>query len=420
MPAGATSALASRRADPFSFRPSSRHRSGARGRAAAPFARRTARWKCRPSCPSAPGHASRDWRSSSFAGTGAEMVLANTYHLALRPGRRRGRGPGRAARLHGLGRADPDRLAAAFKLFSLAANVAVTERGGRLPLAHRRPAARAIAGAGRGHPGGPGQRRGDGAGPRRARCPTSRPWSATPCERTIRWAERCRRRRPARDQALFAIVQGGLDADLRRRLRRAVGGARFSRLCRGRAERRRKPAEMYRMLDATVPALPADRPRYLMGVGRPEDLLEAIRRGIDLFDCVMPTRNGRNAMAFTDAGPMRLRNLQYQRDPRPLEAGCPCPACRRSRGYMRHLFMAGEMLGPMLVVDPQPDLLPTVAAVRPGRRSRDGRFARVSPTRSWPSGWRRAASSADAGRAARRGRRLGLGRARAAWRNRPC
>ena len=78
---------------------------------------------------------------------------------------------------------------------------------------------------------------------------------------------------------------------------------------------------MYRMLEATVPELPADRPRYLMGVGRPEDLLEAIARGIDLFDCVMPTRNGRNAMAFTDAGPLRLRNLQYERDERPLQDG---------------------------------------------------------------------------------------------------
>ena len=86
-----------------------------------------------------------------------------------------------------------------------------------------------------------------------------------------------------------------------------------------------------------------------MGVGTPQDLLEAIRRGIDLFDCVMPTRNGRNALAFTDAGPLRLRNLMHQRDARPLEEGCPCPACRHSRGYLRHLFMADEMLGPILL-----------------------------------------------------------------------
>jgi queuine tRNA-ribosyltransferase len=106
---------------------------------------------------------------------------------------------------------------------------------------------------------------------------------------------------------------------------------------------------MYQVLEHTLPALPSDRPRYLMGVGRPEDLLEAIRRGVDLFDCVLPTRNGRNAMAFTDKGRMRLRNLQYERDDRPLEEGCPCPACLRSRGYLRHLFMAGEMLAPILL-----------------------------------------------------------------------
>ncbi len=109
------------------------------------------------------------------------------------------------------------------------------------------------------------------------------------------------------------------------------------------------PTEMLQVLDVTVPALPADRPRYLMGVGRPQDLLEAIRRGIDLFDCVLPTRNGRNALAFTGSGPIRLRNLRYQLDRSPLEADCPCPACRHSRGYLRHLFLAGEMLGPVLV-----------------------------------------------------------------------
>jgi queuine tRNA-ribosyltransferase len=86
-----------------------------------------------------------------------------------------------------------------------------------------------------------------------------------------------------------------------------------------------------------------------MGVGTPRDLLEAIRRGIDLFDCVLPTRNGRNALAFTGEGPLRLRNQGHQRDERPLEAGCPCLACRHSRAYLRHLFLADEMLGPILL-----------------------------------------------------------------------
>jgi queuine tRNA-ribosyltransferase len=106
---------------------------------------------------------------------------------------------------------------------------------------------------------------------------------------------------------------------------------------------------MYRTLEAICPVLPEHAPRYLMGVGRPEDILEAIARGVDLFDCVMPTRNGRNALAFTDRGCVRMRNLKHALDDQPLEEGCPCPACRHSRGYLRHLFMADEMLGPILL-----------------------------------------------------------------------
>jgi queuine tRNA-ribosyltransferase len=169
------------------------------------------------------------------------------------------------------------------------------------------------------------------------------------CERTIRWAARCRDAARRGDQSQFAIVQGGLDADLRGECAEALARLDFPGYAVGGLSVGEPPCEMYRMLEATVPRLPADRPRYLMGVGRPEDLLEAVARGIDLFDCVMPTRNGRNAMAFTDAGPIRLRNLQFEKDPRPLEEGCPCPACRRSRGYIRHLFMAHEMLGPILL-----------------------------------------------------------------------
>jgi queuine tRNA-ribosyltransferase len=168
-------------------------------------------------------------------------------------------------------------------------------------------------------------------------------------QRSVRWAERCRAaaRRPG--QALFGIVQGGLDPDLRQQCARDLVAMGFPGYAVGGLSVGETPDEMLRVLDFTVPALPSDRPRYLMGVGRPEDLLESIRRGIDLFDCVMPTRNGRNAMAFTDQGTLRLRNAKYQRDARPLEEGCPCPACRRSRGYIRHLFMAGEMLGPILL-----------------------------------------------------------------------
>ncbi len=167
--------------------------------------------------------------------------------------------------------------------------------------------------------------------------------------RTVRWANRCQRASTRADQALFAIVQGGLDTELRKWCAGELCKMDFAGYAIGGLSVGERPHEMYRILDVTVPELPADKPRYLMGVGRPEDLLEAVRRGIDLFDCVIPTRNGRNAMAFTDQGPLRLRNLQYERDDAPLETGCPCAACRRSRGYIRHLFMAGEMLGPILL-----------------------------------------------------------------------
>ncbi len=168
-------------------------------------------------------------------------------------------------------------------------------------------------------------------------------------QRTVRWAERCREAATRKDQVLFAIVQGGLDPDLRLECAERLRAIDFPGYAVGGLSVGESAAEMVRMLDVTVPALPTDRPRYLMGVGRPEDLLEAVARGIDLFDCVMPTRNGRNALAFTDDGPRRLRNQKYERDSRPLEADCPCPACRHSRAYLRHLFLAREMLGPILL-----------------------------------------------------------------------
>jgi queuine tRNA-ribosyltransferase len=168
-------------------------------------------------------------------------------------------------------------------------------------------------------------------------------------ERTIRWAARCQAAARRPDQALFGIVQGGLDAELRVSCARRLAELDFPGYAIGGLSVGEEPCQMYGVLDAVVPAMPADRPRYLMGVGRPADLLEAIRRGVDLFDCVMPTRCGRNALAFTDQGPRRIRNLQYQDDNRPLEEGCPCAACQRSRGYLRHLFMANEMLGPTLL-----------------------------------------------------------------------
>jgi queuine tRNA-ribosyltransferase len=168
-------------------------------------------------------------------------------------------------------------------------------------------------------------------------------------ERSVRWAERSLRAASRGDQAQFAIVQGGLDPELRQWCTRELAKLDFPGYAVGGLSVGETPEEMYRVLDATVPAMPADKPRYLMGVGRPIDILEAIRRGIDLFDCVLPTRNGRNAMAFTDEGFLKLRNQRYADDDRPLEEGCPCIACRHSRGYIRHLFISHEMLGPILL-----------------------------------------------------------------------
>lgn len=167
---------------------------------------------------------------------------------------------------------------------------------------------------------------------------------------TTRWARRCRDSHQRADQALFGIVQGATFPDLRERSAKALLELDFPGYAVGGLSVGESPEQMYSTLDVTVPFLPTDRPRYLMGVGRPEDLLEAVCRGIDLFDCVMPTRNGRNALAFTSQGKVRLRNEAHKRDESPLDPECECPACTQfSRAYLRHLFAAKEMLGPILV-----------------------------------------------------------------------
>ena len=169
-------------------------------------------------------------------------------------------------------------------------------------------------------------------------------------DRTTRWAARCRDAQRRTDQALFGIVQGGTSRQQRERSAADLVKLDFAGYAVGGLSVGEPAAEMYRTLEFTVPMLPADRPRYLMGVGRPIDLIEAVLRGIDLFDCVLPTRNGRNAQAFTSEGVIRLRNVRYRRDSRPLDLNCRCPVCRRfSRAYIRHLFVAEEMLGPILL-----------------------------------------------------------------------
>jgi queuine tRNA-ribosyltransferase len=168
--------------------------------------------------------------------------------------------------------------------------------------------------------------------------------------RTLLWAERCRNAHRRGDQALFAIVQGGTDLDLRAHCARQLANLDFPGYALGGFSVGETMEQMVAVLGPTAGLLPADRPRYLMGVGRPQDLLAAIACGVDMFDCVMPTRSGRNALAFTDDGTLRLRNACHKRDPAPLESDCQCYTCRHfSRAYLHHLFLADEMLGPTLL-----------------------------------------------------------------------
>ncbi|MFP6768077.1 MAG: tRNA guanosine(34) transglycosylase Tgt, partial [Planctomycetaceae bacterium] len=169
-------------------------------------------------------------------------------------------------------------------------------------------------------------------------------------ERTTRWATRCREAQTRDDQALFGIVQGGTNPAERRRSADGLLPLDFPGYAIGGLRVGESPDAMYDTLDVTVPMLPLDRPRYLMGVGTPRDLFEAVVRGVDLFDCVMPTRNGRSASAFTSEGEIRIRNNRFRTDRGPLDSNCRCRVCSGfSRGYIRHLFQAKEMLGPIML-----------------------------------------------------------------------
>jgi queuine tRNA-ribosyltransferase len=168
--------------------------------------------------------------------------------------------------------------------------------------------------------------------------------------RTILWARRCRDAHRKGDQALFAIVQGGTDLELRADCAQALAEMDFPGYALGGFSVGETQEQMVAALAPTAPRLPEGKPRYLMGVGKPEDVLAGVASGVDLFDCVLPTRNGRNAFAFTMNGPVRIRNAVHRRDPAPLESGCHCYTCRRfSRAYLHHLFGAAEMLGPTLL-----------------------------------------------------------------------
>jgi queuine tRNA-ribosyltransferase len=284
---------------------------------------------------------------------GAEIILGNTFHLYLRPGLEVIEAHGG---LHGFARWDGPILtdSGGFQVFSLAHRRKITEQG----VTFAAPT--------------------DGStvflGPEESmriqrvldsdivmifdECPPvhvdGKPVGADVIRRSmelsLRWAERSKRAHEGNDAALFGIVQGGVHRDLRTVSAEGLKAIGFDGYAIGGLAVGESEAERNAMLDHTAPQLPIDRPRYLMGVGRPEDLVEAVARGIDMFDCVMPTRNARNGHYFTSTGTVRIRNAKYENDLRPIEEGCGCHTCRSgyTRAYLRHLDRCNEMLAPIL------------------------------------------------------------------------
>ncbi|MGC9455440.1 MAG: tRNA guanosine(34) transglycosylase Tgt [Phycisphaerae bacterium] len=282
---------------------------------------------------------------------GVQMVLGNTYHLMLRPG------ADTVARLGGLHRMmgwDGPVLtdSGGYQVFSLAHRRTLTDDGVVFrshidgALVELTPA-RAVEIQ---------QKLGADVIMQLDECPpadASKDEVATAVARSADWARRCKQAWQEGDtdsQALFAIQQGGRHRDLRAASAEQIVKLDLPGYAIGGLSVGEGHEVMCGVLDDVDHQLPSDRPRYLMGVGEPRDILAAVARGVDLFDCVLPTRNGRNAQAFTFTGRLRLRNARFAEDTAPLEHDCDCYTCRNfSRGVLRHLFMAEEMLGPTLV-----------------------------------------------------------------------
>ena len=280
--------------------------------------------------------------------SGSRILLSNTYHLTLRPGDER------VARLGGLHRFMnwPHAIltdSGGYQVFSLAERRVVTDQGvqfrshldGSLIDLTPEKAVQIQENLGSDiamvldvcPPAG---------------CPTAEMDEAI--RRTLLWAKRCQNAATRVDQALFAIVQGGLDLNARAQCAAELVAMDFPGYALGGFSVGESPESMAQALPACASFLPVEKPRYLMGVGRPQDLIAGMAAGIDMFDCVLPTRNGRNASAYTATGEVRMRNARHRDDPSPLENGCPCPCCTQySRAYLHHLFAAEEMLGPMLL-----------------------------------------------------------------------
>jgi len=286
--------------------------------------------------------------------TGADILLGNTYHLMLRPGAER------IARLGGLHKfMDWPRPiltdSGGFQVMSLSALRKISEEGVRFQShidGHQEFLSPERAMEVQRQLGSDIQMVFD-------ECPAL-PATHAAIEKSMalsmRWAKRSKdafNRQTEEEQAgraCFGIVQGGTFADLRLRSAQALQEIGFDGYAVGGLAVGEPQSAMFETLDATVPHLPGDRPRYLMGVGKPDDIVGAVLRGIDMFDCVLPTRSGRNGQAFTFEGALNLKNARFAEDAAPLEAGCECPACRQfSRAYLHHVVKSGEIIAAMLL-----------------------------------------------------------------------
>jgi len=285
----------------------------------------------------------------SVAATGAQIVLGNTYHLMLRPGSER------VARLGGLHRFMnwPGPIltdSGGFQVMSLAKLRKLDEEGVTFQShldgsRHLLTPERSIA----------IQQDLDAditmAFDECTPFPADFETASQSMQLSMRWAQRSRDAFcPRPGYGLFGIVQGGIYEGLRIASAQALQAIGFDGYAVGGLAVGEGQEAMFQVLEVTLPALPQDRPRYLMGVGKPDDIIGAVRRGIDMFDCVLPTRSGRTGQAFTHRGTVNIRNARHQDDPRPLDPRCGCPCCKHySRAYLHHLFKAEEVLGLMLL-----------------------------------------------------------------------
>ncbi|WP_424779619.1 tRNA guanosine(34) transglycosylase Tgt [Onishia taeanensis] len=278
---------------------------------------------------------------------GAEIILGNTFHLWLRPGTKVIEEHGD---LHDFAHWDKPILtdSGGFQVFSLGKTRKITEEG----VHFRSPVDGSKVFMGPEESMAVQRSLGSDVVMIFDECtpyPATHDEAKRSMEMSLRWAKRSRDAHGDSPSALFGIIQGGMYADLRKTSLEGLDEIGFDGYAIGGLSVGEPKEEMIKVLDYLPEWMPDDKPRYLMGVGKPEDLVEGVRRGVDMFDCVMPTRNGRNGHLFTFEGTIKIRNARHRHDTSPLEADCDCYTCQNfSRGYLHHLDRCGEMLGAML------------------------------------------------------------------------